>query len=200
MAIHHNITNLSEVISIYKDGYLKIYTGPMYSGKSTILTNIYNHALSSNIQTIVLTHQCENRYSKQYLSTHNKQHIPCCKYNSITEFIKDKHDEIIKSDVILIDEAQFFEDLLEVLRLVDSFKKCVYVFGLSGDFKRNKFGHIPDLMVHCDDIEKLSDNCKLCTNKSVFSSRTIKSECQILVGSVEAYQSLCRKCYNDSMK
>ena len=62
-----------------------------------------------------------------------------------------------------------------------------------------KFGNIADLLVHCDDIENLSDKCNLCTNRSVFSSRTIKSDSQILIGSVESYQSLCRQCYNSGM-
>ena len=171
----------------------------MYAGKSTVVTNIYKQALSCNIKTVVLTHQTETRYSIEHLSTHNKQHIPCCKYNTITEFIKDKYGEIMTADIILIDEAQFFEDLLEVLQLVDCLKKRVYVFGLVGDFKRNKFGNIADLLVHCDDIENLSDKCNLCTNRSVFSSRTIKSDSQILIGSVESYQSLCRQCYNSGM-
>lgn len=200
MAIsRNNMFNLNDIINTYKHGYLKIYTGPMYAGKSTVVTNIYKEAVASNIKTVVLTHKSETRYSVDHLSTHNKQHIPCCKYNTITGFIEDKYDEITNADIILIDEAQFFEDLLEVLQLVDRLKKSVYVFGLVGDFKRNKFGNISDLLVHCDDIENLSDKCNLCANRSVFSSRTIKSDCQILIGSVESYQSLCRQCYNSSM-
>lgn len=200
MAISNNNTvNLNDIINTYKNGYLKIYTGPMYAGKSTVLTNIYKQAISCNINTVVLTHQTETRYSVDKLSTHNKQHIPCCKYNTISDFIKDKYVEIMAADIILIDEAQFFEDLLELLQLVDYLKKRVYVFGLVGDFKCKKFGHISDLLVHCDDIETLSDKCNLCTNRSVFSSRTIKSDSQILIGSIESYQSLCRPCYNRSI-
>lgn len=200
MAISNNNTvNLNDIINTYENGYLKIYTGPMYAGKSTVVTNIYKQAVANNIKIVVLTHKSETRYSVDQLSTHNKQHIPCYKYSKISEFIADKCDEIRLADIILIDEAQFFEDLLEVVQLVDLFKKRVYVFGLVGDFKRKKFGHIADLLVHCDDIENLSDKCHLCTNRSVFSSRTIKNDSQILIGSIESYQSLCRECYNRSI-
>lgn len=200
MAISNNNTvNLNDIINTYENGYLKIYTGPMYAGKSTVLTNIYKQAVANNIKIVVLTHKSETRYSVDQLSTHNKQHIPCCKYSNITEFIADKYDEIRSADIILIDEAQFFEDLLEVVQLVDFLKKRVYVFGLVSDFKRKKFGHIADLLVHCDDIENLSDKCHLCTDRSVFSSRTIKNDSQILIGSIESYQSLCRECYNRSI-
>ena len=111
-------------------------------------------------------------------------------------FIQNKQDEIVNSNIILIDEAQFFKDLVEVKELVDSYHKQVYVFGLDGDFKRNKFGQILDLIPHCDSVEKITANCTLCDNPAIFSCRIINSDQQILIGSSESYQPLCRKCYN----
>ena len=49
-----------------------------------------------------------------------------------------------------------FEDLIEVVDiLVNVYKKEVYVCGLDGDFKRQKFGKILDLIPNCDEVVEL---------------------------------------------
>ena len=177
-------------------GTLRLIIGPMYAGKTSKLIETYTNAIQNNLNVIVLTHSSEIRYSIDKLSTHDQKQISCFKYNKINTFILDKQNEIINSNVILIDEAQFFEDLLEIKELVDNCHKNVYVFGLDGDFKRNKFGQILDLVPHCDSVEKITAQCSLCNENAIFSCRIINSEEQILIGSNESYKPLCRKCYN----
>jgi len=175
-------------------GTLKLTIGCMYAGKTSRLIYTYNNAINNGDSVIVVTHSSENRYSVDEISTHDQNKIYCVKYTSIKSFVDNEANAIEKSDIILIDEGQFFDDLLEVLTLVEVNKKKVHVFGLDGDFKRNKFGKILDLIPLCDSIEKITANCK-CGNDALFSDRTINNESQILVGSNDLYQPLCRKCY-----
>jgi len=189
--------NIQENIQQYQEnGTLRLFVGPMYAGKTSKLIETYKEAIKNKQNVIVLTHSSEIRYSIDQLSTHDQKQISCFKYDKINTFVKDKHDDISVSQVILIDEAQFFEDLIEIRELVDTHQKHIFVFGLDGDFKRNKFGHILDLIPFCDSVEKLTANCNGCNNKAIFSRRIIKSEQQVLVGSNESYQPMCRKCYN----
>ncbi len=102
----------------------------------------------------------------------------------------------IFSNIILIDEGQFFTDLMEVLYLVNTLNKHVFIFGLDGDFKRNRFGQILDLIPHCDTVEKLTAVCNECSKTAIFSHRTNESSEQMLIGSQDVYQPLCRVCYN----
>ena len=74
--------------------------------------------------------------------------------------MKKKNEIINNTNDILIDEAQFFTDLMEILYIVEKLNKNVYIFGLDGDFKRNKFGNILDLIPYCDTITKLQ--ARLC--------------------------------------
>jgi len=177
-------------------GTLQLIIGPMYAGKTSKLIETYSNAIKNNHNVIVLTHSSEIRYSIDKLSTHDQKQISCFKYDKINTFIQDKSDDIANSHVILIDEAQFFEDLLKIKKLVDVCHKNVYVFGLDGDFKRNKFGQILELVPHCDSIEKLTAQCTLCSKNAIFSCRIINSDEQVLIGSNESYEPLCRKCYN----
>lgn len=177
-------------------GNLHLIIGPMYAGKTSKLIETYTNAIKNNHNVIVLTHSSEIRYSIDKLSTHDQKQISCFKYDKINTFIQDKPDDISKSHVILIDEAQFFEDLLQIKNLVDECHKNIYVFGLDGDFKRNKFGQILDLVPCCDSIEKLTAQCSICSKSAIFSCRIINSDEQVLIGSNESYKPLCRKCYN----
>jgi thymidine kinase len=177
-------------------GSLQLFVGPMYAGKTSKLIETYEECIDSENRVIVLTHSDEIRYSIDKLSTHDQKKIDCFKCDTISSFINEKADAIKECKVILIDEGQFFKDLLEILPLINQLHKHVYVFGLDGDFKRNKFGQILDLIPHCDRIEKLHAKCSVCSNQAIFSHRTNDSSEQVLIGNETIYQPLCRDCYN----
>mgnify|MGYP001441517981 CR=1 FL=1 len=185
----------------YVNGSLHVCIGPMYAGKTTRLIETFEDMMSDDKKTIVLTHSSEIRYSIEKLSTHDEKHISCFKYNTIDTFIQEKKDDIVSTDAILIDEAQFFSDLFEkVLYMVNKMNKHVYVFGLDGDFQRNKFGQVLDLIPQCDTVEKLHSTCNECKEPAIFSHRMLESDEQVLVGSQDIYQPLCRKCYNSKQR
>jgi hypothetical protein len=64
--------------------------------------------------------------------------------------------QIANSKVILINEGQFFPDLLNFVNELLKYNKKIYICGLDGDFERKKFGQIIDLIPLCDKVEKLS--------------------------------------------
>ena len=188
---------ISKMTESIHSGSLNIYIGPMYAGKTTKLIETYEECLNNDENVVVLTHSTENRYSVDKLSTHDQKKISCFKCDSIKSFISEHIDAIKESKFILIDEGQFFTDLMEILYLVNELNRNVFVFGLDGDFKRNKFGQISDLISHCDRIEKLHAVCGNCSKPAIFSDRIVTSSTeQVLVGSQDMYKPLCRECYN----
>tara|TARA_Y100001958_G_C21139079_1_gene478287 strand:+ start:312 stop:890 length:579 start_codon:yes stop_codon:yes gene_type:complete len=173
-----------------KKGSLRLFIGPMYSGKTSKLIEMYNN--SSN--AIVITHKCDTRYSEHKLINHDKREIDCLRYKTISQFLKENIDLINNSDLILIDEGQFFQDLFICMDLVEKYNKDVCIFGLDGDYNRNEFGYILKMIPYCDSVEKLTGRCTRCNNDSIFSKRIINNnKKQILVGNM--YEPLCRKCY-----
>ena len=114
--------------------------------------------------------------------------------------LKDKF-EIRMSNVILINEGQFFPDLEEFVNLLLKNGKKIYVCGLDGDFERKKFGQILDLVPICDKIYKLTSLCSLCKNgtKGIFSMRLTNEKEQTVVGS-ENYIPVCRECYDKNRR
>ena len=191
-----------------KCGELHLVMGPMYSGKSTKLIETYKSLLDSGCpeksNIVVVTHSIETRYSMDKLSSHDRKEVECTKVSNVQSIVNacsnNVSNNIQLAEYILIDEAQFFSDLMKVIELVDTYHKTVYVYGLDGDFKRNKFGSILDLIPFCDSVEKLKGKCFHCENKSHFSWRlTNDKTTQVIVGSSNEYEALCRRCYIKSM-
>ena len=190
-----------------KCGELHIVMGPMYSGKSTKLIETYNTLLESYTEKskiVVVTHSIETRYSMDKLSSHDRKEVECTKVSNVQSIVNactnNVSNNIQLADFILIDEAQFFTDLIKVIELVETYQKTVYVYGLDGDFKRNKFGSILDLIPYCDSVVKLNGKCFHCDNNSHFSWRITKDKTtQVIVGSSNEYVALCRGCYSKSM-
>jgi len=178
-------------------GSLQLFIGPMYAGKTSKLIDVYEDCVENEENCVILTHSTETRYSIDKLSTHDQKKVSCFKHESISEFMNKRKNDIEQCSTILIDESQFFTDLIDVLQLVNQLHKRVFIFGLDGDFQRNKFGQILDLIPHCDTIEKLHAKCNICDSEAIFSHRITESNEQVLVGSNDAYHSLCRHCYNN---
>jgi thymidine kinase len=190
--------------------YLEIILGPMFSGKTSKLLEIYKQYTFCNIPVAVINHSYDTRYHETMLSTHDKIMIPCIQTTNIGDIWNycnleeaynedcSKHMKLRLAEVILINEGQFFEDLYPiVLQMLDDNKK-VYICGLDGDFDRKKFGSLLDLIPLCDKVTKLTSLCSLCRDGThgIFSLRVTRDKQQTLVGS-DNYIPVCRKCYNE---
>ena len=192
--------------------YLELIIGPMYSGKTSQIVEIYNQCKFCNISVAVINHSIDTRYDEKLLTTHDQIKIPCIqttKLSSIWNYsILDNHFNeksnnhlILRSaDVILINEGQFFKDLYSVVEDMLKCNKRVYICGLDSDFERKKFGQILDLIPLCDKVTKLTSLCSQCRDGTpgIFSMRLTPEKQQTLVGS-DNYIPVCRKCYEKNV-
>jgi thymidine kinase len=180
---------------------LEIILGPMFSGKTSRIIDIYEKCVLSNINVVVINHASDTRYSTTMLSTHDQKMIPCILCDSNLYLLNenaDNYKKIEMASVILINEGQFFENLFEWVKYrVDHFKQQVHVCGLDGDFQREKFGQMLDLIPICDKVTKLRSLCTMCKNgkKAPFTLRLAKTCQQILIGADASYAPVCRECY-----
>ena len=179
------------------EGYLELILGPMFSGKTSTLKKIYDQCMYCNIPVIVINYEADNRYcDASFMSTHDKVMIPCIKGASILDICEQNKEKVNESEVILINEGQFFKDIHTVIHLVEDLHKRVYICGLDGDFKKNKIGSLLDLIPHCDNVYKLKSLCSECRDgkSGLFSYRITNETDQVVIG-VENYKPVCRACF-----
>ena len=174
--------------------YLELIIGPMFSGKTSRLIEVYKQCIFCSIPTVVINHSIDIRYDKHLLSNHDKIMIPCIQTSNLKTILNNQ--EVQSSQVILINEGQFFNDLFDSIEKWLKENKKIYVCGLDGDFERKKFGQILDLIPLCDKITKMTSLCSQCKNGTpgIFSMRLTKEKEQTIVGS-DNYIPVCRSCY-----
>jgi thymidine kinase len=179
-------------------GVLEIILGPMFSGKTSLLIKTYHELQSQNKKVLAINYIADQRYHDTLLSSHDKVMIPCIMiediYDSWYNNNNINYSILQNSEYILINEAQFFNKLYEVVINMLEQNKKVYLYGLDGDFNRNKFGQMLDLIPFCDNIQKLHAKCNSCNLDAIFSHRITSESSQVVIGS-DNYIPLCRNCY-----
>ena len=172
------------------DPYLELILGPMFSGKTTELIEKYKEIKEKGHDGCVINYIDDKRYSETKLSSHDGLMIDCIQLKKL------KNIGEIKEKFIFINEGQFFEDLYDFVIEQLEKEKCIYVYGLDGDFKRKKFGQILDLIPMCDKVKKKKAKCNnnFCTKKAIFSHRISNEDLQVVIGN-KNYEPLCRRCY-----
>ena len=185
---------------------LYITIGPMYSGKTTQLIlnyNLINTSLCN--EQIVIDYDFKNTNTNNNINTntnintklysHDKKYVHCIKLHNLNDIYKLDLNNI---KIIHINEAQFYINLKNiVIDLVENKNITIYIYALDGDYKRQKFGEILDLIPYCDTLHKLSGKCYYCNNVSIFSHRIANSNEQILENNDNnpSYIPVCRNCY-----
>lgn len=184
-------------------GSLSIFTGPMYSGKTSKLIERYVDYTKRGTNVMAINYSKDTRYtSEPFMVSHDKTRVPCILVSRLSEAFsqddidKDRFSRFMESSVILINECQFFPDIVEWVKMaVNIYNKRVYICGLNGDFTRRPFGNWMDLISFCDSVTKLNSNCGTCktNNSAIFSHRISNKKEQIIIGN--DYIPLCRPCF-----
>lgn len=199
MQIHLDVLMLTQK----KGGFVYVIFGPMFSGKTgELFRNLrrveISEALKGTSKIIVLFKpKKDGRYSDTEAVTHNGE----IREAIVVKTIQDMKDWIAKNpvDIIAIDEGQFF-NIHELNTFASSQAdqgKIVVVATLDQDFRTMPFEGLPELLVDADFTQQLHPVCVGCGGLASRSRRTIPVVSTFHVGGKEAYEPLCRACYNE---
>ena len=174
-------------------GKLELIIGPMFSGKSTELIRRIRLLQKIDKKVLVTKPQIDIRYNQDKITSHNYESVECKVLSRLDEICD---DHILNYDTIIVDEGQFFPDLVNTItRWVNNYSVNIIVGGLDGDFQRKPIGQILDLIPMADKCVKLNSLCNICKDgtEAPFSFRLVKSNNIVLVGGSESYIPVCRK-------
>ena len=188
------------------EGSLKLYIGPMFSGKSTAIIFELARMADIGFDTLYINHADDNRETEaqdSVVSTHNSQYTNLSKKINSMKVSELSNIDIRDYEYIAVDEGQFFPDLYKcVVTWVTVYGKNVLVASLDGDAFRRKFGQVLDLVPHADKVKKLTAMCNVClTNEkkarpAPFTARFSKGTDAKVVGGTDKYKAVCRSCHD----
>lgn len=182
--------------NIKKNGCIEVICGSMFSGKTEELIRRLKRAQFANQKIEIFKPEVDTRYSDMDVVSHDLHSIPCTPVKDPARMLETAED----TQVIGIDEAQFFDDsLTNVAQELANRGKRVIIAGLDTDFKGKPFGPIPALMAVAEDVQKVHAICVKCGNLANHSHRLTKSHKLVVLGEKDVYEPLCRQCYNEAM-
>jgi thymidine kinase len=175
----------------------------MFSGKSTSLLNeiCKFNIFSKNI--LVINHSLDSKRTNNTacIMSHDDKQFNAFMINTLNTILDDSviYDTYVSSDIVIIDEAQFFPDLFPFidsqLKIEHQLNKIFIVAGLSGDSNLQPIGDLLRLIPLADEIIKLHAYCIKCKDGTIasFSKRkNCLSNSQILIGNNDIYIPVCR--------
>lgn len=182
-------------------GKLILIIGCMFSSKTSKLLEFY-YKYKLKYRCLLLSYAKDERYGENCIITHNNFSVkskPLVNLSDAFE-LEDYHN----CSVILIDEGQFFDDLVSFAKkVVNNDNKILIISGLNGDYKKNPIGHINELITEADDIHYQKAICHHCKTPedAIFTLRkNCRNKEQIVIGEKELYIPVCRYHYNLKMK
>lgn len=176
---------------------LEILVGPMFSGKSSRILSIVSRYSALGVPILVIKHAADIRYASNEVATHDGRRAPCI---TATHFSDIEPDFLKRFRVIIVEEAQFFSELVPFVQyVVDQLKVHLFLVGLDGDSERKPFGEILQCIPLADKVEKLTALCHRCANGTpgIFSYRNSHQNQQVIVAGADLYEAVCRDCYHE---
>ena len=191
------------------EGEIQLIIGPMYSGKTTELLRLYKRYYLAGKKCILIKHNDDNRYDPNYVVTHDQKKYKAISTKCLEDVINNK--DVITSEVICIDEIQFFSDAAPVCDTWANEGKIVITAGLNGDCFRKPFtltcektnkqlNPISELLaiVDMDKLTSLTAICKKTGNNASFTKRITEEKEVKVIGGSEKYIACSRKAYFSS--
>ena len=181
---------------MYTQKMITLIIGPMFSGKTTLLLGYERRFRIAKQQVLLVKYSEDNRYSTNSIVSHDGVSSTNQTFNT-TKLSDISSDVLASVDTILIDEGQFFEDLHPFCELHGDSKQII-ISGLSGDYKRQPFQPIADLIPLADTIQHCKGICASCGADAPYSKRLSAESSQKVIGGIDKYQPCCRKCFTST--
>ncbi len=173
-------------------GWIEVICGSMFSGKTEELIRRLNRAKIAKQNIKIFKPAMDKRYHQENIVSHNENSINSTPVECANDILFLAGD----SEVVGLDEAQFFDDqIVTVCNQLANQGKRVIIAGLDMDYLGKPFGSIPQLMAIAEYVTKVHAICMVCGEVASHSYRLAASDEQVMLGETDHYEARCRKCF-----
>ena len=174
-------------------GSIEVICGSMFSGKTEELIRRLRRAQIAKLNVEIFKPKTDTRYDENSVVSHDLNSIQSTPVENASSILLLSSN----TEVVGIDEAQFFDDELpDVCNALANRGIRVIIAGLDMDYLGKPFGPMPKLMAIAEVVTKVHAVCLQCGGPASYSYRTVPSESKILLGEKESYEPRCRTCYH----
>jgi thymidine kinase len=183
--------------NVQNRGFIEVICGSMFSGKTEELIRRLKRARIANQKVEIFKPCIDIRYSEEEVVSHDSHSIHSTPIESSGSILLLAQGV----EVVGIDEAQFFDNgIVEVCNTLADNGVRVIVAGLDMDYLGKPFGPVPALLAKAEYVTKVHAICVRCGDLAQHSHRISGGKKLVELGELDAYEPLCRKCFNIAMK
>ena len=183
---------------------LKMFVGPMFSGKSTkLIQNIERYKLAGH-KILCFKPSMDNRYTSEgYIVTHNDMHENCYLINTGDDLTNVYEEQTLENDIkaIAIDEAFMIDDIEKaILKIFYRDRVDFLVSSIDISASLLPFECVSNLLSHATHVKKCKAVCTSCGEDASYTMRKFsidEKEEEIRVGGIDLYEPKCLKHHNN---
>lgn len=175
-----------------EDKKIILVYGPMKSGKSAMLIDIYNNLLKQNTKVECFKNKIDTRDFRFIKSRKYEQSVYCTMLDDIKDCLNSK------ADVIMLDEFQFVEaeTILYIVNYCKTNNKALYIFGLDKIADGKEWPSFTIIKNIVDEKIKLTAKCEVCGDVAEYTKLENYNGESIQIENGETnYFPVCKKCF-----
>lgn len=170
---------------------ISVFTGPMKSGKTSTVINTANALINQGEKVKVFKPVIDDRFSTNFVQDRDGNKINAINIGKIDDL------ENYEADSYVIDEFQFLEGDLNIIKNLANKGKKFYIAGLNLTTEKKVFGRMGDIMEASDNVQVFKANCDCCgSSNAIYSFCTAEKTGDILVAGDDVYLAVCPECYD----
>ncbi len=187
----------------HRGGWIKVVTGPMFSGKTTEIIHHAQEATGNGEKVKAFKHFQDTRCSPNRIGSHDHVFWKAVSVRASSEIL-----DLIESDtqMVAIDEGHFFEDgfpplLTDICETLRKKGIKVIVAGCDLDFRVEPFHQMALLQRLAEQVIQLKARCTICGALAEYTQRLTDKqpsqydETRFKVGSSDIYEPHCKNCH-----
>lgn len=168
---------------------IKVFTGPMFSGKSDALLKEYDHIYHKS-KILLFKPKIDTR-DFGVVKTRNNKEVSAILISDLKDIYKYLEEKIT---TIFLDEANFIKGDISVLTDLSIYKDLdIFISGLNLTSELKPFGIMPEIMAIADEIVFMHASCNECNRDASYTYYNGPKNKDILVGN-DNYIALCARC------
>ena len=175
-----------------KNSELRIFTGPMFGGKTTKMLAAIERYKYQNKTVKLFKPRVDRRYSRKDVVTHAGQLHEAIMVSSGIEILEAAGD----AEVIAVDEVFMIEYAAKALLSMFANGRTILVSSLQLSSEPKPLPEIRELLPYATHIEICPAVCAMCDADAFYTRRKSESVRQIEVGGSDDYEPLCYEHYN----
>jgi len=180
-----------------RGGWIEVICGCMFSGKTEELIRRLNRALIAKQKVEIFKPVIDTRYHQEKIVSHAYREIRSTPVNFASDILLLAGN----SDVVGIDEAQFFDEaVVDVCNQLANSGKRVIVAGLDMDFEGKPFGPMPNLLAVAEFVTKVHAICVQTGELASFSFRLDTDSSKVVLGEKDKYEARSRRAFVKGLK